>query len=75
MPAARKPVVQQLIDVFRLSERVACKLAGLSRTAFRSKPKTSYRWWPQEAFKGTGNVISTLWLSDAAWLTKGLRLG
>ena len=40
-PAARKPVVQHLIDAFRLSERVACKLAGLSRTAFRYKPKTS----------------------------------
>lgn len=40
-PAARKPVAQHLIDAFRLSERMACKLAGLSRTAFRYKPKTS----------------------------------
>lgn len=40
-PAARKPVAQHLIDAFRLSELVACKLAGLSRTAFRYKPKTS----------------------------------
>ena len=34
-PAARKPVVRYLIDVFKLSERVACKLAGVSRTGFR----------------------------------------
>lgn len=34
-------VAQHLIDAFRLSERVACKLAGPSRTAFRYKPKTS----------------------------------
>ena len=40
-PATRKPVAQHLIDAFHLSERVACKLAGLSRTAFRYKPKTN----------------------------------
>ena len=34
-PAARKPVAHYLIDVFKLSERVACKLAGVSRTGFR----------------------------------------
>lgn len=40
-PAARKPIAQHLIDVFRLSERVACKLAGLSRTALRYQSKTN----------------------------------
>lgn len=40
-PAARKPVAQHLIEAFRLSERVACKLAGLSRTALRYQPKTN----------------------------------
>ena len=35
-----KPVAQHLIDAFHLSERVACKLAGLSRP-FRYKPKTN----------------------------------
>lgn len=40
-PAAKKPVAQYLIDACRLSERVACKLAGLSRTAFRYEPKTN----------------------------------
>ena len=34
-PAARKPVARYLIDVFKVSERVACKLAGVSRTEFR----------------------------------------
>ena len=34
-PAARKPVARYLIDVFKLSERVACMLAGVSRTGFR----------------------------------------
>lgn len=38
-PAARKPVAQHLIGAFSLSERVACKLVGLSRTAFRYQPK------------------------------------
>lgn len=40
-PAASKPIVQHLIDVFRLSEWVACKLAGLSRTALRYQSKTN----------------------------------
>lgn len=40
-PAARKPVAQHLMAAFRLSERVACKLAGLSRTALRYEPKTN----------------------------------
>lgn len=39
--AARKPVTQYLINAFRLSERAACKLVGLSRTAFRYQPKVS----------------------------------
>lgn len=41
-PAARKSIIQHLISFFKLSERVACKLAGLSRTAFRyqCKPRT-----------------------------------
>ena len=34
-PAARKPIVQHLTEQFNLSERVACRLAGLSRTAYR----------------------------------------
>ena len=34
-PAARKLVARHLIEVFKLSERVACRLAGVSRTAFR----------------------------------------
>lgn len=39
-PSSRKLVVRYLIDTHRLSERVACKLACLSRTAFRYCPKT-----------------------------------
>ena len=38
-PAAKKPVARHLIDVFKLSERLACQLAGVSRTAFRYHPK------------------------------------
>lgn len=34
-PAARKPIVQHFTEQFKLSERVACKLAGISRTAYR----------------------------------------
>ena len=33
--AARKPVVCYLIDVLKVSERVPCKLSGVSRTGFR----------------------------------------
>jgi putative transposase len=40
-PAAKKPVAQHLIEGFSLSERVACKLAGLSRTALRYQPRTN----------------------------------
>uniref|UniRef100_UPI0031F4C6C6 IS3 family transposase n=1 Tax=Shewanella algae TaxID=38313 RepID=UPI0031F4C6C6 len=39
-PAAKKPVVQHLIEGFSLSERVACQLAGLSRTAYRYQSRT-----------------------------------
>ena len=39
-PAERKPVARHLIEIFKLSERVACKLAGVSRTAFRYQPRT-----------------------------------
>ena len=38
-PAARKPIAQHLVDVFKLSERAACQLAGVSRTAFRYQCK------------------------------------
>ncbi len=40
-PAARKPFAQHLMEALRLSERVAFKLAGLSRTALRYQPKTN----------------------------------
>lgn len=36
-PAARKSVARDLINIFKLSERAACGLAGVSRTAFRYK--------------------------------------
>ena len=39
-PAAKKPVARHLINAYKLSERVACKLAGVSRTAFRYCHKT-----------------------------------
>ena len=39
-PAERKPIVGHLILHFKLSERVACKLAGLSRTMYRYQPKS-----------------------------------
>lgn len=34
-PAGRKPIVARLIEHFDLSERTACHLVGLSRTAYR----------------------------------------
>lgn len=34
-PAARKPIARYLIDAFKRSERVVCKLAGVSRSGFR----------------------------------------
>lgn len=40
-PVTRKPVAHHLIDVFKLSERLACQLAGVSRTAFRYQCKTA----------------------------------
>lgn len=40
-PAARKPIAQHLIDVFRLSERVFRKFSGLSRTALWYQSKTN----------------------------------
>lgn len=39
-PAERKPIAKHLISQFSLSERVACKLAGLSRTMFRYQCKS-----------------------------------
>lgn len=46
-PAARKPIVQHLTEQYKLSERVACKLAGISRTAYRyqsrAKPDLAVR--------------------------------
>lgn len=38
-PASKKPVVARLVKRFQLSERVACKLVGLSRTAYRYQPR------------------------------------
>lgn len=38
-PAARKLVARHMIETFQLSERTACKLAGVSRTAFRYQAK------------------------------------
>ena len=34
-PEARKSLAQRFIDAFKLSERVACRLAGISRTTYR----------------------------------------
>lgn len=39
MPAAKKDVATHMIRIFHLSERTACKLAGLSRTAYRYRAK------------------------------------
>lgn len=38
-PASKKRVVGHLIYAYKLSERHACKLVGLSPTAYRYKPK------------------------------------
>lgn len=38
-PASKKRVVTHLVTTFKLSERLACKLVGLSRTAYRYQPK------------------------------------
>ena len=40
-PASRKQVVVHLKECYRLSERRACELAGVSRTGFRYKAKPS----------------------------------
>ena len=38
-PARKKPVVSRLVELHGLSERTACRLVGLSRTAYRYKAK------------------------------------
>ena len=40
-PASRKPVVRHMMVHQGVSERAACKLAGVSRTAFRYQAKPS----------------------------------
>jgi putative transposase len=40
-PARKKPIVARLVEHFHLSERVACNLVGLSRTAYRYQNKTN----------------------------------
>ena len=40
-PAARKSVARHLIETFKMSERIACKLADISRTAFLYQNKDS----------------------------------
>ena len=40
-PVAKKQVIHHLITFFNLSERAACQLIGLSRTAFRYQPKAN----------------------------------
>ncbi len=39
-PASKKPVVRRMIEHYRLSERTACRLAGLSRTGYRYQAKS-----------------------------------
>lgn len=39
-PANRKAVVRHLIEQHRISERVACQLAGISRTAYRYQARS-----------------------------------
>ena len=38
-PSRKKPIVARLVEHFQLSERAACHLVGLSRTAYRYKAK------------------------------------
>lgn len=38
-PARKKPIVARLVEHHRLSERTACRLVGLSRTAYRYQAK------------------------------------
>ena len=40
-PASRKPVVRYIMEHHGISERAACKLADVSRTAFRYQAKPS----------------------------------
>ena len=40
-PASRKPVVRYMIEHHGISERAACRLAGVSRTGFRHVAKPS----------------------------------
>ena len=39
-PDRKKPIVARLVEHFQLSERAACHLVGLSRTAYRYKAKS-----------------------------------
>lgn len=38
-PSDRKRIASHLIELFHISERAACLLSGISRTAFRYRPK------------------------------------
>lgn len=40
-PVGRKRIAKHLISVFKLSERTACRLAGISRTAYRYVQRTN----------------------------------
>lgn len=40
-PASRKPVVRYMVEHHGISERAACRLAGVSRTGFRYVAKPS----------------------------------
>jgi len=40
-PAIKKAVVSHVIDSYKLSERRACQLVGISRTTYRYRPKPS----------------------------------
>jgi putative transposase len=40
-PASKKQAAAYMINAYRLSERIACRLLGLSRTAYRYEPKQS----------------------------------
>ena len=39
-PSDKKRIASHLIELFNLSERAACQLSGVSRTAFRYRPRT-----------------------------------
>lgn len=38
-PASKKSIVRYLIETYRLSERIACRLVKLSRSGYRYNPK------------------------------------